>query len=66
MIIEKNGIKVTDTKDNLSETIEGIICGCGNSDLRLNMHVDGVDYFTFDYICCSCGNYISVYQKRNI
>lgn len=64
MTIEKNGIKVTDTKDRLLETSEGIICGCSNSDLRMNMHVDGVDYCSSIYCCRNCGNNIEVIIYR--
>ena len=63
MTIQKDGMTVTDKKDSLVETENGITCGCGNPKLSMTMHIDGTDFYTWEYIC-SCGNYISVCRER--
>lgn len=64
LIIEKDDMTVEDTKDNLIETEEGITCGCGNPNLQMAFHVDGVDYYCTQYKC-KCGNSITVNGKRS-
>ena len=63
MIIEKGNMKVSDTKDNLIETKDGITCGCGNPSLTMACHIDGVDFYSYQYNC-KCGNSIAVNCKR--
>ena len=54
---------VSDTKDNLIETKDGITCGCGNPKLKMTCHIDGVDFYSYQYNC-KCGNSIAVNYKR--
>ena len=63
MIIEKENMKVSDTKDNLIETKDGITCGCCNPSLTMTCHIDGVDFYSYQYNC-QCGNSITVNYKR--
>ena len=44
MTIEKGDMTVSDTKDNLIETKDGITCGCENPSLKMTSHIDGVDF----------------------
>ena len=55
---------VSDTNDNLIETEDGITCGCGNPQLRMTMHIDGVDFYSYQYQC-QCGNCFEVSYKRS-
>lgn len=64
MKIEKDRMTVCDTKDNLIETEEGITCGCGNPSLKMVCHIDGVDFYGYQY-SCACGNSISMECKRD-
>lgn len=64
MTIEKGDMTVSDTKDNLIETKDGITCGCGNPRLRITCHIDGVDFYGYQYQC-ECGNCIEVSYKRS-
>ena len=64
LIIEKDNMTVEDTKDNLIETEEGITCGCGNPNLQMTCHIDGVDYYSYQYKC-KCGNTITALMKRD-
>lgn len=64
MKIEKDRMTVCDTKDNLIETEKGITCGCGNPSLKMVCHIDGVDFYGYQY-SCSCGNSISMECKRS-
>ena len=64
MEIKKDRMTVTDTKDNLIETEEGITCGCGNQSLRMVSHIDGKDFYAYQYKC-SCGNSILMECKRD-
>ena len=63
MTIEKGNMTVSDTKDNLIEAKYGITCGCGNPSLTTDCHIDGVDFYSYQYQC-QCGNCISVSYKR--
>ena len=63
MRIEKGDMTVSDTKDNLVETKDGITCGCGNPRLRITCHIDGVDFYGYQYQC-ECGNSITMKCKR--
>ena len=63
MTIEKEDMTVSDTKDNLIETKDGITCGCGNPSLTMTCHIDGVDFYSYQYNC-QCGNSITVNYKR--
>ena len=63
MTIEKGDMTVSDTKDNLIETKDGITCGCGNPKLTMTCHIDGVDFYSYQYQC-QCGNCIKVRYKR--
>ena len=63
LTIEKGNMKVSDTKDNLIETKDGITCGCGNPSLKMTCHIDGVDFYSYQYNC-QCGNSIEVSYKR--
>ena len=63
MIIEKGDMTVSDTNNNLIETKDGITCGCGNPSLTMTCHIDGVDFYGYQYNC-KCGNSITVNYKR--
>ena len=63
MTIEKCDMTVSDTKDNLIETKDGITCGCGNPSLTMTCHIDGVDFYSYQYNC-QCGNSITMNCKR--
>ena len=63
MTIEKGDMTVSDTKDNLIETKDGITCGCENPNLKMTSHIDGVDFYSYQYNC-QCGNIINVKYKR--
>ena len=63
MTIKKGDMTVSDTKDNLVETKDGITCGCGNPSLRITCHIDGVDFYGYQYQC-KCGNSITMKFKR--
>lgn len=64
MEIKKDRMTIKDTKDNLIETKDGITCGCGNPSLRMVCHVDGKDFYGYQYRC-ACGNSISMECKRD-
>ena len=63
MTIEKGDMTVSDTKDNLIETKDGITCGCENPSLKMTSHIDGVDFYSYQNKC-QCGNIINVNYKR--
>ena len=63
MTIEKCDMTVSDTNNNLIETKDGITCGCGNPSLKMTCHIDGVDFYSYQYNC-QCGNSITVNYKR--
>ena len=63
MIIKKGDMTVSDTNDNLIEAKDGITCGCGNPSLTMTCHIDGVDFYSYQYNC-QCGNSITVNYKR--
>ena len=63
MTIEKGDMKVSDTKDNLIETKDGITCDCGNPSLAMTCHIDGVDFYSYQYQC-QCRNSITAKYKR--
>ena len=54
---------IEDTMDKLVETEEGFTCGCGNASFRMTMHLDGMDFYQYNYVC-DCGNKITVFGKR--
>ena len=64
MTIEKGDMTVSDTNDNLIETKDGITCGCGNPKLTMACHIDGVDFYSYQYNC-KCGNCVEVSYKRS-
>ena len=64
MTIEKGNMTLSDTKDNLIETKDGITCGCGNPSLTMTCHIDGVDFYSYQYQC-QCGNCVEVSYKRS-
>lgn len=64
MEIKKGRMTVIDTKDNLIETEEGITCGCEKPSLRMVSHMDGKDFYNYQYQC-SCGNSIYMECKRD-
>ena len=64
MKIEKENMTVEDTMDRLIETKDGITCGCGNPSLKMVCHMDGKDFYGYQY-SCSCGNSISMECKRD-
>jgi hypothetical protein len=64
MKIEKDRMTVCDTNDNLVETEEGITCGCGNPKLKIVFHIDGIDFYGYQYSCI-CGNSITMECKRS-
>lgn len=61
LTIEKEDMTVSDTKDNLIETKDGITCGCGNPKLTMTCHTDGADFYSYQ---CQCGNSITAKYKR--
>ena len=64
LTIEKGNMTLSDTKDNLIETKDGITCGCGNPSLTMTCHIDGVDFYSYQYQC-QCGNCVEVSYKRS-
>ena len=64
LTIEKGNMKVSDTNDNLIETKDSITCGCGNPKLTMTCHIDGVDFYSYQYQC-QCGNCVEVSYKRS-
>lgn len=63
MKIESYGAVIEDSNDNLVETEEGVTCGCENPSLRMTCHMDGREFYTYNYQC-TCGNSISVTRQR--
>ena len=63
MTIEKEDMTVSDTNNNLIETEDGITCGCRNPKLTMTCHIDGVDFYSYQYNC-QCGNCITAKYKR--
>lgn len=63
MEIKKGDMTVSDINDNLIETKDGITCGCSNPSLSMTCHIDGVDFYSYQY-SCQCGNSITVNYKR--
>ena len=63
MTIEKDDMTVSATKANLIEPKDGITCGCENPILKITSHIDGVDFYSYQYKC-QCGNCIAVNYKR--
>ena len=63
MTIEKCDMIVSDTKDNLIETKDGITCGCENPSLKMTCHIEGVYFYSYQFKC-QCGNCIEVNYKR--
>ena len=64
MEIKKENMTIVDTNDNLIETEKGITCGCSNPSLKMVCHMDGREFFAYQY-SCSCGNSINVTHKRS-
>lgn len=65
MRIEKGRAVIEDTMDNLIETKDGITCGCRIPSLKMTMHIDGVDFYFYGYVCMNCGNRIAMKVGRN-
>ena len=63
MTIEKGDMTVSDTNNNMIETKDEITCGCGNPSLTMTCHIDGVDFYSYQYQC-KCGNSITVKRIR--
>ena len=63
MRIEKEDTVIEDTNDRLVKNINGITCGCGNPQLQMFYHSDGVNFYTYQYKCM-CGNTITVTKRR--
>lgn len=63
MRIEKNGVVIEDSNDNLVEKEQGVTCGCENTSLKMTCHMDGREFYT-DCYKCDCGNSINVTHKR--
>ena len=64
MKIEKENMTIEDSKDNLKEMEKGITCGCGNPSLKIVCHIDGREFYGYQYNC-QCGNSINVTYKRS-
>lgn len=64
MKIEKGRMTVEDAMDNLIETEEGVTCGCGNPNLRMQYHFDGSKTCSYGYVC-DCGNAIKMICERD-
>ena len=47
MTVKKGDMTVSDTKDNLIETKDGITCGCENPSLKMTYHIDGIDFYSY-------------------
>ena len=54
---------IEDTNDNLIKNKDGVTCNCGNPKLSMTCHIDGVDFYSFQYMC-QCGNQVTVTNKR--
>lgn len=61
--IEKGNAVFEDTENRLAESKNGITCGCENPQLQMVSHIDGVDFYAYQYKC-NCGNCITVTKKR--
>ena len=64
MKIETGRMTIEDTHDNLIETEKGYTCGCGNPNLKMGLHIDGVNFYSYQYTCINCGNSICMNCKR--
>lgn len=64
MKIERNRAVIEDTMDKLIEVEDGVTCGCEKPSLKMTMHIDGVDFYSYGYVCENCGNQISMNVKR--
>lgn len=64
MEIKKDRMTVTDTYNNLIETENGITCGCGNPSLKMVCHIDGTNFYSYQYRC-ACGNSILMECERS-
>lgn len=64
MKIEKGNMIIEDTMDRLIETKDGITCGCGKPSLKMVFHIDGTNFYSYQY-SCDCGNSISMECKRD-
>lgn len=65
MKIERGKTIIEDTKDSIVEVDGRMTCGCGNPSLRMQSHIDGVDFYTYTYQCENCGNIIYVEAERD-
>lgn len=63
-IERENGTVIEDVMDKLVETEEGVTCGCDNPNLTMTCHMDGRDFYTYNY-SCACGNSIALTRKRS-
>lgn len=63
MKIEKGNAIVEDTMDKLVDMGKGFTCGCENPQLAMTMHIDGTDFYQYNYVC-ECGNQISLVVRR--
>lgn len=64
MKIEKDGMTVEDTMDNLIETETGVTCGCENPNLITQWHADGAKTYSYGFVC-DCGNAITMTCERD-
>ena len=53
----------TDSMGKIHQKDNSILC-CGKN-IRMISHIDGDDFFIFDYLC-ECGNIISCYSTRTL
>ena len=56
-------MRIQYTLNKLVETEKGVTCGCENPELKMTCHIDGKDFFSYNYQC-TCGNTIAVTHKR--
>lgn len=55
---------IEDTNDNLIKNKDGVTCNCGNPKFSMTCHIDGVNFYSFQYMC-QCGNQVTVTNERD-
>lgn len=66
MTVKFDKTTLTDTCDNIVKDEKGnYMCGCGNSKLQMTMHIDGADFYFYNYKCVSCGNVFEAKTERD-
>lgn len=65
MKIEEGNMTIEDSQDKLIETEKGYTCGCGKPSISMTSHIDGTDFYSYQFVCGNCGNVISQTVKRD-